>query len=419
MSGIIDYGAASSRRGPSSLDPERRATTSTLRVPTMAAAASSSTSAPPASPVLRTIAAGVVDPSVSDSVSALVVISVADADGIVDHSVPVRDGDGDDGDRRRAESDNDDDGRTVAVLVRVRDSVGGRFATRRVSCRARDSVFAGTSISTADSSDERTCRCGVLDLRHFRPRFRGPCRSIARSNGASMSHQGLFNKSSFATGAPNPPSVPGIASRDDPPRWSGSSLHPLENAPAQSPLWLNPLFPLGNRSEYGFLLSISSPTAPRRCLSHTERTFGALNCKCANALHRRAPLRQGMTHCCRKDMPPIGVTPYAADIRGIPLNSWDFRNPRSSLTSEWDAVCSRRNAAHCGRNTRWLSSNAHIGTHLADPDPVRPVYLAPVGQVKRALEYPLFVQSRIGIHRWIQLPGDRGQQVFHYQVDHL
>ena len=181
--------AASPRRGPASLLRwELRATPSTLRVAAVAAAASSSTSAPPAGPVLRTIADGGVDPSVSGSVSALVVIAVADADGIVDHSVPVRDGDGD-GDRGRAESGDDD--RTVAVLIRVRDSISDRFAARLAACRARDSVSAGTSITTADSSDERTCRCGGRDLPHFRPRLRGSCRSIARFHGASMPHKGM------------------------------------------------------------------------------------------------------------------------------------------------------------------------------------------------------------------------------------
>ena len=106
-------------------------------------------------------------------------------------------------------------------------------------------------------------------------------------------------------------------------------------------------------------------------------------------------------------MPPIGVTPYAADIRGTPLNSWDFRNPGSSLTSEWDAVCSRRNAAHCGRITRWLSSDARIGGYPAAPDPVRAVCMTPASLVRQALGYPPFMQSRTGIHRLIQLPDDR------------
>ena len=67
---------------------------------------------------------------------------------------------------------------------------------------------------------------------------------------------------------------------------------------------------------------------PRGGFSHTERTSGALSCKRANALHHPAPLRQGMTHCCRKDMPPIGVTPYAVDIRWYPVEFMGFSESR-------------------------------------------------------------------------------------------
>ena len=300
MSCIADIRAASSRRGPASLLRwELRATPSTLRVSPVAAAASSSTSASPDGSVLRTVAGGDVDPAVSGSVT--VVVIIADADRIVDHAVPVRDGDDDygggsgDGDRRRAECG--DDVRTVAVRVRLRGSFGYRFAAGR----ARDSVSAGTSIRTADTSDERTCRCGARELRHLRPRFRGPCRSIARFHEASMPHEDPFRKSSCATGAPKPPAIPRIAYDDDHLRCSGSSLLPLENTPAQSPLGLNPLFPLGNRPEYGFLLSISSPTAPRRFLSHTRRIVDAWRAMTGHACHcpRHSDISHTPAQACR------------------------------------------------------------------------------------------------------------------------
>ena len=273
MSGTTDNRVASpSRRGPLSSRAETYASPSTLRVAAVATAASSSTSAPPTGSVLRTVAGAVVGHAVSESSTAIMVI--ANVDRIVDHPVPVRHGEGDGhDDRRRAESGDDD--RTVAALVGVRDSVGDRFAARRTSCLARDAVSAGTSITTADSSDERTCRCGARKLRHFRPRFRGSCRPIARFNGASMPHEGIFSKSSFAIGAQNLLYMLSNASYSDNFPVPEPIDLPLEKSPAQSPLGLNPLFPLGNRSVYGFLFQVSSPTAPRRFLSHTPRTYGA------------------------------------------------------------------------------------------------------------------------------------------------
>ncbi|MDE0715933.1 MAG: hypothetical protein OXI10_13880, partial [Gammaproteobacteria bacterium] len=41
------------------------------------------------------------------------------------------------------------------------------------------------------------------------------------------------------------------------------------------------------------LLDFPSLTAPRRFLSHTPRTYGALNGKCANASHTSACIRHG------------------------------------------------------------------------------------------------------------------------------
>ena len=237
--------AASSRRGLSSLlQPDRHAMPSTLRAPAAAAADSSST--PPVGSALHTVAdVGVVDPSVPGSVN----LVIADVDRIVGHTVPVRDPAGD-----HPGATDDHEVRMVSLPVCVRDSIGNRLIARRVPCRARDSGAVGTLRGNADTFENRSGRFGVRDLPQYRRYFRKVYRPVHGST----------------------------------PRRMYPSL-PL----AQSPRRLHPAALAGEDFPFGSTPGFPSLTAPRRFLSHTRRTWGALNCKCANTGYTSACIRHG------------------------------------------------------------------------------------------------------------------------------
>ena len=119
-------------------------------------------------------------------------------------------------------------------------------------------------------------------------------------------------------------------------------------------------------------------------------------------MKHRASRRLGMTHCCRKDMPPVGVTSYSTELRSTRLKFNGFPNHGFSLAPVWWRCGPQRNAAHCviycGRIRGCLLSEAHFEAHPVASGPALISVEALAYGLIRIPHGPQIVWNRAGIH---------------------